>query len=233
MRLMAHIPFLAIIAVLVVIMVIVLLPFSYQIAVTLGLVQGLGEFLPISSSAHLILTPWFMGWPDPGLTFDVALHLGTLAAVLAYFGRDWLRLLAAAARPRTPDGRLFWFLLLGAIPGGIAGVLLESMAEEALRSPLLIAGTLALMGLALFAADRLGRRDRDLQAISLTDVLTIGIAQAFAIIPGVSRSGITIAAARVGMSARPRHASRSCLARRSSPARRYSSCATCLIRPAR
>lgn len=196
MRQAAHIPFLAITGLLVVIAVIALLPFSYQTAVILGLVQGLGEFLPISSSAHLILTPWFMGWPDPGLTFDVALHLGTLAAVLAYFGRDWLRLLAAAGRPRTPDGRLFWLLLLGAIPGGIAGVLLESVAEEALRSPLLIAGTLALMGLVLLAADRLGRRDRDLQAINLTDMLVIGIAQAFAIIPGVSRSGITIAAAR-------------------------------------
>ena len=196
MRLAMHIPFLAITGLLIVIAVIALLPSSYQIAVTLGLVQGLAEFLPISSSAHLILTPWFLGWPDPGLTFDVALHLGTLAAVLAYFGRDWLRLLAAAGRPRTPDGRLFWLLLLGAIPGGIAGVLLEGVAEDALRNPLLIAGTLALMGLVLLAADRLGRRDRDLQAISLTDVLAIGIAQAFAIIPGVSRSGITIAAAR-------------------------------------
>jgi undecaprenyl-diphosphatase len=186
----------AIIALLGVAAVIALLPFSYQVAVTLGLVQGLAEFLPISSSAHLILTPWFFGWPDPGLTFDVALHLGTLAAVAAYFWRDWLRLFAAAPRPRTPDGRLFWLLVVGALPGGIAGVLLDSLAEQALRAPLLIAGTLALMGLALLAADRWGRRDREMHDIGLADALLIGGSQALAIVPGVSRSGITIAVAR-------------------------------------
>jgi undecaprenyl-diphosphatase len=173
-----------------------LLPFSYRVAVGLGLIQGLSEFLPISSSAHLILMPWFMGWPDPGLAFDVALHLGTLGAVLAYFWRDWIRLLVAAPRPHTPDGRLFWLLMLSAIPGGIAGVLFDSLAEQALRSPLLIAGALATMGLVLLAADRFGPRHRHLHAIGITDALLIGIAQAGAIIPGVSRSGITIAVAR-------------------------------------
>ena len=173
-----------------------LLPFSYQVAVGLGLIQGLSEFLPISSSAHLILMPWFMGWPDPGLAFDVALHLGTLGAVLAYFWRDWIRLLVAAPRPRTPDGRLFWLLMLSAIPGGIAGVLFDSLAEQALRSPLLIAGALATMGLVLLAADHFGPRHRHLHAIGIADALLIGIAQAGAIIPGVSRSGITIAVAR-------------------------------------
>ena len=171
-------------------------PLEYRIAITLGIVQGLGEFLPISSSAHLILTPWFLGWPDPGLTFDVALHVGTLVAVLAYFWRDLVRLVRAAPYPRTPDGRLFWLLLVGAIPGGIAGILLDSLAEQALRSPLLIAGTLSLMGLALLAADRLGATDRDLHDIGLRDALLIGAAQAVAIVPGVSRSGITIAVAR-------------------------------------
>src|SRR5215475_8828874 len=117
-RAIAYTPLLAILILIVVFGVILLLPLRYRIAVTLGLVQGLSEFLPISSSAHLILTPWFFGWPDPGLTFDVALHVGTLVAVIIYFWRDWVALLRAAPRPRTPDGRLFWLLILGAIPGG-------------------------------------------------------------------------------------------------------------------
>lgn len=195
-RLTTALPFLAIAALLIAIIAIIVLPFAYQVAITLGLVQGLGEFLPISSSAHLILAPWFLGWPDPGLTFDVALHVGTLAAVLAYFWRDWLRLLAAAPRPRSPEGRLFWLIVLSAIPGGIAGVLLDNLAEQTVRSPLLIAGTLSTMGLALLAADRMGSNERTLGDIGVVDALVIGFAQALAIIPGVSRSGITIAAAR-------------------------------------
>jgi undecaprenyl-diphosphatase len=195
-RISAYTQLLAILSLLAAIGVIALLPLSYKIAVTLGLVQGLSEFLPISSSAHLILTPWFLGWPDPGLTFDVALHVGTLIAVVMYFWRDWIVLLRAAPRPRTADGRLFWLLILGAIPGGIAGILMESLAETTLRSPALIAGTLAVMGLALLAADRWGRRDRGLHDIGLVDALLIGVAQALAIVPGVSRSGITIAIAR-------------------------------------
>ena len=177
-------------------LVVAALPLDYRTAATLGIVQGLGEFLPISSSAHLILAPWFLGWRDPGLTFDVALHVGTLAAVIAYFWRDLLRLALAAPRPRTPDGRMFWLLLLGAIPGSIAGILLDDLAEQAFRSPLLIAGTLALIGLALLAADRLGATDRELHDIGMLDALLIGAAQALAIVPGVSRSGITIAVAR-------------------------------------
>ncbi len=174
-----------------------LLPLDYRIAISLGIVQGLGEFLPISSSAHLILVPWFMGWPDPGLTFDVALHVGTLIAVVAYFWRDWVRLIAAAPRPRTPDGKLFWLLIAGSIPGAIFGLLLDNMAEQALRSPLLIASTLSLMGLALLVADRWSARDRGLADVGVVDTLAIGLAQALAIIPGVSRSGATIAAARL------------------------------------
>lgn len=195
-RLVRAAPLAVLVALVVVGVIITLLPIAYRIAVTLGLVQGLGEFLPISSSAHLILTPWFFGWPDPGLTFDVALHVGTLVAVVAYFWRDWVALLAAAPRPRSADGRLFWLLILGAIPGGITGVLLDSLAEQALRSPLLIALTLSLMGLALLAADHWGRRDRELHDIGVVDAALIGIAQAIAIVPGVSRSGITIAVAR-------------------------------------
>lgn len=173
------------------------LPFEYNMAVTLGIVQGLGEFLPISSSAHLILTPWFFGWPDPGLTFDIALHVGTLVAVVVYFWRDWLRLVRSAIHPRSGDGRLFWLLMVGAIPGAIAGLLLDDLAEAALRNPLLIAGTLTAMGLLLLAADYWGARNREMRDIGWADALVIGGAQALAIIPGVSRSGITIAAARI------------------------------------
>jgi undecaprenyl-diphosphatase len=192
----AYAPLIALLVLIVVGTTIVLLPFEYRVAMTLGLLQGLSEFLPISSSAHLILAPWFFGWPDPGLTFDVALHVGTLIAVAIYFWRDWIRLLRAAPRPRSPDGRLFWLLMLGAIPGGIAGLLLDSFAEQTLRSPLLIAGTLSVMGLVLFAADVWGRRDRELRDLRPIDAVLVGIAQALAIVPGVSRSGITIATAR-------------------------------------
>lgn len=172
------------------------LPFDYRVAMTLGIVQGLGEFLPISSSAHLIVTPWFFGWPDPGLAFDVALHVGTLVAVVVYFWRDLLTLVLAAPRPRTPDGRLAWLLLLGAIPGGIAGVLLDDLAEQALRNPLLIAATLSIMGLVLLLADRRGGTRRGMGDIGPLDALVIGAAQALAIVPGISRSGITISVAR-------------------------------------
>jgi undecaprenyl-diphosphatase len=116
--------------------------------------------------------------------------------VLIYFWRDWVALLRAAPRPRSPEGRLFWLLMLGAIPGGIAGALLDNLAEQTLRSPLLIAGTLSVMGLVLFGADRWPRRDRGLLDIGPADAVLIGIAQALAIVPGVSRSGITIAMAR-------------------------------------
>lgn len=173
-----------------------LLPFSYREAVILGIVQGLGEFLPISSSAHLVLTPWFFGWSDPGLTFDVALHLGTLVAVVVYFWRDLVKLAVALPRPRTPDGKLAWLLLIGAIPGGIAGVLFDDLAEQAFRNPLLIALTLSLMGLVLYAADRWGPQARTERDLGIVDALAIGVAQAVAIVPGVSRSGMTIAVAR-------------------------------------
>ncbi|GAF26299.1 undecaprenyl-diphosphatase UppP [Neomoorella thermoacetica] len=164
-------------------------------AIVLGLVQGVGEFLPISSSAHLILTPWFFRWPDPGLTFDVALHLGTLIAVVAYFWRDIIELvLSGLGQPRSQDGRLFWYLIVASIPGAIFGVLFEKQAETIFRSPLLIALTLTLMGLGLWWADRVGRKRRQLDDVNLFDGIIVGISQALAIIPGVSRSGITMTA---------------------------------------
>ncbi len=166
-------------------------------ALVLGVVQGLGEFLPISSSAHLVLIPWLFGWDqDPGLTFDVALHMGTLLAVVLYFWHDWLNLLRGAVRRGPSDEkRLFWYLVLATIPGGLFGLALESKAETAFRAPLLIGIMLILMGVVLYLADR-QRQARNLDTVTLGDAVGIGLAQALAIIPGVSRSGITMAAAR-------------------------------------
>ncbi|PRR74960.1 undecaprenyl-diphosphatase UppP [Neomoorella humiferrea] len=164
-------------------------------AVILGLVQGLGEFLPISSSAHLVLLPWFFRWPDPGLTFDVALHLGTLIAVILYFWRDLLELVVCGLfQPRSRDGRLFYYLLVASVPGALFGYLLEDQAATVFRSPLLIAATLTLMGLGLWWADRAGRKSRSMDEITLMDGIIVGLSQALAIIPGVSRSGITMSA---------------------------------------
>jgi len=163
-------------------------------AIVLGIVQGLAEFLPISSSAHLILVPWIFGWQDPGLAFDVALHWGTLAAVLAIFWKDWIRLLRAAliGRGSESDRRLFWGLVISAIPAAIVGKLLDKWAETNLRAPLLIACTMAMLGLILWYADRVGRKSRDLREMTIPRALSIGVAQAAALVPGVSRSGATI-----------------------------------------
>jgi undecaprenyl-diphosphatase len=164
-------------------------------AVVLGLVQGVGEFLPISSSAHLVLTPWFFNWPDPGLTFDVALHLGTLVAVVAYFWRDLVEIVFdAITRPHSQSGRLLWYLAVASIPGAFFGMAFEQQAETVFRSPALIALTLTLMGVGLWWADRVGRKRRDIKDLGWTDSIIVGLSQALAIIPGVSRSGITMTA---------------------------------------
>jgi len=168
-------------------------------AIVLGIVQGLAEFLPISSSAHLILLPWVLGWDDPGLAFDVALHWGTLFAVLIVFWRDWVRLIGAGLRSLgdrrfldTADRRLFWGLVVASIPGAIVGKLLGDKAEESLRSPLLISVSMSIMGVLLWAADKAGRKDKLAEQMTPGQALSIGVAQAFALIPGVSRSGSTI-----------------------------------------
>ena len=163
-------------------------------AILLGLVQGLGEFLPISSSAHLILVPWLFKWMDPGLTFDVALHVGTLIAVVIYFWKDWLQLIIKGLTDaRSKEGRLFWYLVLASVPGALVGFLLESKAETVFRAPLLIAGMLIVMGILLWWADRRSSKNIDVSDISLGTSVLIGVSQAMAIIPGVSRSGITMA----------------------------------------
>ena len=163
-------------------------------AVVYGVVQGLAEFLPISSSAHLTLLPWVFGWEDPGLAFDVALHWGTLAAVLAIFWKDWIRLITAglSGRGSDTDKRLFWGLVVSAVPGAILGKLLDKWAETNMRAPLLIAIAMATMGLILWYADRIGRKARDLTEMTIPRAFSIGVAQAAALVPGVSRSGTTI-----------------------------------------
>src|SRR2546426_1353163 len=147
-------------------------------AIVFGAVQGVTEFLPISSTAHLILLPWFMGWPDPGLSFDVALHLGTLVALLVYFRKDWIALIASAlqlARGRTsdPNARMALFIVVATIPGALAGVLFEHQVETALRAPKLIALTLAALGIVLVIAEWAGRHKKDLEQISWSDAITV------------------------------------------------------------
>ena len=162
-------------------------------AVILGLAQGLGEFLPISSSAHLVLIPWIFGWADPGLTFDVALHVGTLVAVVIYFWRDWWELILKGFTDfRSVKGRLFWFLVAATVPGAICGFLLEKKAETVFRSPILIAVMLIVMGIFLYWADRGSSKKIGIDQTTFGTSLVIGISQALAIIPGVSRSGITM-----------------------------------------
>lgn len=171
-------------------------------AVVLGIVQGLTEFLPVSSSAHLALVPWALGWRDPGLAFDVALHLGTLVAVLWYFRAEWLRLIRSAVdilttrRLDTPEKRRVVYLIIATIPGGIAGLLLSHYAETAFRSPTLIAITLIVMGVVLWLVDKFGRQEREIDQMTWTQALALGVAQCFALVPGVSRSGSTITAGR-------------------------------------
>lgn len=164
----------------------------YQ-AVILGLVQGITEFLPISSTAHLILVPWVLGWRDPGLTFDVALHVGTLLAVVVYFARTWVRLAAMALRGTNP--RLLWFLAAATAPGALAGLALESWVETTLRSPYVIAAMMIGVAGLIWWAEKTARMTKDLGQVTLGDAMTVGVAQAVAIIPGTSRSGITMAAA--------------------------------------
>jgi undecaprenyl-diphosphatase len=171
-------------------------------AVLLAVVQGITEFIPVSSSAHLILVPFFLGWKDQGLDFDIATNTGTLIAVLVYFRRDVRDLVVGffTNRPLSGDGayhprRLAWAITLGTIPAGIAGLLIHDWVKTQARNPLLIAGTSIGYGLLLLLADRLGRKERTLGDLGVSAALLIGVAQALALIPGTSRSGITITAA--------------------------------------
>jgi undecaprenyl-diphosphatase len=182
-------------------------------ALVLGIVQGLTEFLPVSSSGHLIIVPALLGWKDPfidSLTFSVMLHLGTLVALLVYFWRDWLRLVPAglaAVRDRSlgadPDRRLAWLLLTTTIPAVIAGVLLNDVIERNVRLPGLVALLMVVGAAILWLADRAGGEDRRIADLSFGAALGIGAAQALALFPGISRSGISISAGRLLGLSRP------------------------------
>lgn len=173
----------------------------YQ-AIVLGILQGLAEFLPISSSAHLSLAPWLFGWPEPGLAFDVSLHVGTLVAILWYFRREWADLTHAAwtivttRRVRTVEQRRVVFLVIATIPAAIAGLLLEEYAETVFRAPAITAGALIVLGFLLWLVDRMMPERRTLDTMRWSDALLVGLAQVLALVPGVSRSGATITAGR-------------------------------------
>ncbi len=178
----------------------------YQ-AIILGITQGLTEFAPVSSSGHLILVPWLFNWPilnDPALnkTFDVALHIGTFVGAVIYFRKDlvvlikaWVRSIRRRRVEHTPE-RLAWFLVIGSIPGAIAGALFESVIEDKLGAPLLIAFGLAVGGVVLYVVDKIRPQERGMRDLTWRSALGIGVAQAAALQPGVSRSGITIIAGR-------------------------------------
>lgn len=166
--------------------------------IILALVQGLTEFLPISSSAHLILVPYLTDWPDQGIAFDVAVHVGTLVAVVLYFrseiGKMFVAWFSSFKNGQSEDSRLAWAVLLGTVPVGIAGLLFKDIISEQLRTPLVIAITTIVFGLLLGYAYYAGKSNRNEYSMTLIDVLVIGCAQAIALIPGTSRSGITITA---------------------------------------
>ncbi len=185
----------------------------YFQAIALGIVQGLTEFIPISSSAHLVIVPWLFGWRSPALTslpFDVALHIGTLVAVACFFFSDWVRLIGAgfasiAERKIGNDfnRRMAWMLVVGCIPGGIAGAVFEGKIEELFHRPnvpmqgsalIAMAVIIALLAAVLFIVERIAKHRRPLESVSFKDALVIGVAQALAIFPGISRSGATITA---------------------------------------
>ncbi len=167
-------------------------------AIVLGIVQGLTEFAPVSSSAHLVVVPWLFGWSEPSLTFDTVLHLGTLAAVLAVFWRDiwlvvgdWLRSLKPGGTS-TPYSRLGWLLIVGTIPGALLGYLLKQKFEELFSKPLIVG--LLLVGTAAFLVigEQIGKRQKSAEQLSFLNTIWIGLSQAAAIAPGISRSGATM-----------------------------------------
>lgn len=173
-------------------------------AIILALVQALTEFLPVSSTAHLILFPWLFHWPDPGLAFDVALHAGTLLAVILYFFKDWVKLILcgfgakypanASAAEVSVNRRMFWYLVVGTIPAAILGELFHHQIEDELRKPIIIGISLVVVALIMWWADAKSKLERKLETSNMGDAVAIGSAQAIALWPGVSRSGITITA---------------------------------------
>lgn len=172
-------------------------------ALILGTLQGLTEFLPVSSSAHLSLTPWVLGWQPAGLAFDVSLHIGTLIALVWYFRAEWLRVLRGSLTLVTKrrivddDSRLAFFIGIATVPAGIAGLMLEDLAETAFRAPIVTAIALIVMGALLWLVDAKRPLARTREQMTWRDALAVGFAQCLALVPGVSRSGATITAGRV------------------------------------
>jgi undecaprenyl-diphosphatase len=169
--------------------------------VVLSIIQGITEFLPVSSTAHLVLAPWLLGWADQGLTFDIALHVGTLIAALVFFFRAWLQIIAKGFGVNFGDDpalkanpKLLWLLAAGSIPVGIFGFAFGKQAESTWRNPWVIGVTMIVVGVLMWIADRIGARSRDLAQVTFADSVAIGLAQAAAVVPGVSRSGVTITA---------------------------------------
>ena len=156
-------------------------------AIIYGLVQGIAEFLPISSTAHLILLPYFFNWSDPGLTFDVFLHLGTLIAIILFFAKDWFEIFKGKRK-------LLGLIIVACIPAVILGYLFENKIETSLRSPLLIAGTLSVFGLIIYLVDLFMKHTQKLKNMSYLQSILIGLGQSLALIPGISRSGATMTA---------------------------------------
>lgn len=167
-------------------------------AIGLGLVQGITEFLPISSTAHLRLVPALLGWPDGGAAFAAVIQLGTLAAVIGFFLRDLLRMIAAAAKPETRkslDARMLFYIIAGTIPIGVVGILAKHAIEGPLRSLLVIATSLIVVGILMGVVEKVARHERLIESFTLRDAILVGLAQALALVPGTSRSGITLIAA--------------------------------------
>lgn len=176
-------------------------------AIILGIIQGIAEFLPISSSAHLIIFPYLFGWEESGLAFDVALHFGTMMAVILIFFKDWWNLFVGAIKDvkekkKTTNGKMFWYLIIATIPAALAGVLLDNVIEGVIRNKVwIIALALAIMGLLIYVGDKWAskhyKKETEFEDITLKQALIVGISQAFAVIPGFSRSGTTILAGRL------------------------------------
>jgi len=171
-------------------------------SIILGAIQGITEFFPISSTAHLVLLPWFFSWTDQGLPFNVALHMGSLIAIIYYFWRDWILIIKEFLQSvlkgsfeGRPNGKTGLYLVIATVPGALAGLLFEEYAAGLLRHPLSIAFSLSFFGVVLYFSDRVSKKNKTVGEMNIVDCIIIGLSQALAIIPGVSRAGITITGA--------------------------------------
>ena len=171
-------------------------------SIILGAVQGVTEFLPISSTAHLVLVPWFLSWQDQGLPFNVALHVGSLVAIIFFFWRDWVLIIDEFVKSvfkgsfeGRPNGRIGVYLIIATVPGALGGLIFEEQAAGILRNPLSIAFFLSFFAILLYLSDRFSKKRKSVTDMNIADCLIIGLSQALAIIPGVSRSGVTITGA--------------------------------------